>query len=56
MNDAIIDKARKKYHQRLIANGILSVTNGIASNADASNAPSRTIAASLANQLGAWEK
>ena len=53
MNNALIHEARKRYHQRLVDHGVLSIINGIASNADSSNVPSKTIAESVAVQLGA---
>ena len=56
MNDALIAMERKKYHQRLIDSGVLSLFNGVASNADSSNVPSKEIAKSIAEQLGAAEQ
>lgn len=56
MNEVLISVARKHYHQRLIENGVLSLFKGVASNADSSNAPSKAIAASIADQLGVVER
>lgn len=56
MNDALISLERKRYHQRLINSGVLSLFNGVASNADSSNVPSKEIAKSIAEQLGAAEQ
>ena len=56
MNNALIHEARKKYHQELIRQGVLTIANGIASNADNSSAPSKAIAASMAELLGASEQ
>ncbi len=54
--EAIIAEARKKYHQTLVAEGVLSVSkDGVASNADSSNRPSIAIAKSMAQKLGANE-
>lgn len=54
--EAIIAEARRKYHQALVAEGVLSVNkDGIASNADSSNRPSIAIAKSVAKKLGANE-
>lgn len=45
MADALILEARKKYHQSLIENKVLSITEtGVASNADSNNTPSQEIA------------
>lgn len=54
MPDAIILKARKEYHEELVNSGVLSLAeNGVASNADKSNAPSKEIARMVAEKLGA---
>lgn len=54
--EAIIAEARRKYHQALVAEGVLSVNkDGIASNADSSNRPSIAIAKGMAKKLGANE-
>lgn len=53
--DAIIAEARRKYHQTLIDEGVLSVSSGVASNADSSNKPSCAIAGIMAQKLGAKE-
>lgn len=49
---ALITGQREWLHAEIIRQGILAVNaNGIATNADKSNAPSRAIAANLASQL-----
>lgn len=54
MVDALILEARKKYHQSLIENKVLSITEtGVASNADSNNTPSQEIAKLVAEKLGA---
>ena len=54
MDEALILKARKIYHNELIRNKVLTVSaEGIASNADSHNAPSRAIAKIIADKLGA---
>ena len=54
--EAIIAKARKKYHQSLVYEGVLSLNkDGVASNADSSNRPSIAIAKAVAEKLGANE-
>lgn len=54
MADALIFEARKKYHQSLIENKVLSITEtGVASNADSNNTPSQEIAKLVAEKLGA---
>lgn len=54
MNNPLIAEARKKYHESLVNQMVLSLNNeGIASNADSSNAPSRAIAQLIAQKLGA---
>ena len=54
MADALILEARKKYHQSLIENKVLSITEtGVASNADINNTPSQEIAKLVAEKLGA---
>lgn len=51
---ALIEDARKAYHRDLIEKGVLSITaDGVASNADGSNAPSKAIARLIAEKLGA---
>lgn len=53
---AIITEARKKYHQTLVSEGVLSLSkDGVASNADSSNRPSIAIAKAVAKKLGASE-
>lgn len=54
--EAIIAEARKKYHQALVAEGVLLLNkDGVASNADSSNRPSIAIAKAIAEKLGANE-
>jgi hypothetical protein len=54
MADALIQKAREQYHKSLIDNNVLTITaDGIASNADSSNVPSKAIAKIIAERLGA---
>ena len=54
MNNSLILEQRRRYHEVLIDNGVLSITNeGIASNADSSNVPSKVIAQIVAEKLGA---
>ena len=54
--ETIIAEARRKYHQALVAEGVLSVNkDGVASNADSSNRPSIAIAKGMAEKLGANE-
>lgn len=52
--EALFSRARKLFHKRLITEGILSIDEeGVASNADRGNSPSKDIARSIALQLGA---
>jgi hypothetical protein len=54
MDDVLILEARKKYHQSLVDSKILTISaDGVASNADSSNVPSKAIAEIIANKLGA---
>ena len=54
MDNAIILEARKKYHKALVDHKVLTLSSdGVASNADSSNAPSKAIAESVATKLGA---
>ena len=54
MDDILILEARKGYHKALINSGLLSITaDGIASNADGSNQPSKSIAKIVAERIGA---
>ena len=54
MDNVLIYEARKAYHKKLIENNILTLSDdGIASNADGSNAPSKSIAKIMADMLGA---
>lgn len=51
---ALISEARKKFHEALIVDHTLSISgDGVASNADSSQRTSRSIALSIANDLGA---
>lgn len=52
MDNILILQARKKFHQALIDNRVLTISqDGIASNADSSNIPSREIAKIIAQKL-----
>ena len=54
MNKALIAKAREQYHGNLIKEHVLTLSpNGIASNADKKNEPSKAIAKTVAEKLGA---
>lgn len=54
MDKALIEEARKQYHKKLVKNKVLTISaDGIASNADSSNAPSREIAKIVAEKLKA---
>lgn len=54
MDNILILKERRAYHKALVESGVLSISeDGIASNADSSNQPSRTIARLVAEKLGA---
>lgn len=54
MDNVLILEARKAYHKELVEKGVLSITaDGVASNADSSNHPSKAIAQMVAEQLGA---
>lgn len=54
MSEALIQHARKLYHDRLIENRVLTITSeGTASNADSGNLPSKSIAKIIADRLGA---
>ena len=54
MDNVIIMEARKKYHQALVEQNVLTLSaDGVASNADSSNAPSKAIAEAVAKKLGA---
>lgn len=54
MDNVLILEARKKYHKALIDNNVLTLSaDGVASNADSSNVPSKAIAAIVATKLGA---
>lgn len=54
MDKALIHCAREQYHKRLITSRLLTITtDGVASNADSSSAPSKAIARAVAERLGA---
>lgn len=54
--EVIIAEARRKYHEALVSEGVLSLNkDGVASNADSSNRPSIAIAKAVAEKLGANE-
>lgn len=52
---SLISDQRRAFHDELIASGTLSITNGIASNADGSQHTSRFLALHMADALGASE-
>lgn len=52
---SLLTQARADFHARLVADQTLSVTGGVASNADGSQNTSITIAAHIAGKLGAQE-
>ena len=53
-NKALIATARESFHKGLIARGVLSVDkDGVPSNADTGNKPSRAIGGLVAERLGA---
>ncbi|MBO6167907.1 MAG: type II restriction endonuclease [Kiritimatiellae bacterium] len=53
-DEALMAKERKAFHKALVSKSILTIgENGVASNADGSNRPSREIAAFVAKRLGA---
>lgn len=54
MDKSLIQNAREQYHKHLIEKCVLTLSvDGIASNADSSNVPSKSIAKIVAEQLGA---
>lgn len=54
LEKALILTARKNFHKALVDNKILTVTkDGVASNADSGNTPSKIIAKIIAENLGA---
>lgn len=54
MDEALIQRARSQYHKSLIENRVLTISSdGVASNADSNNAPSKAIAKIIAERLGA---
>lgn len=56
MDDVLILEARENYHKSLVESKVLTISaDGVASNADSSNAPSKAIAEIIARRLGASE-
>lgn len=56
MGNALFVEARQRFHKALIDQRVLTITaQGVASNADSSNAPSVAIAKIIAEKLGAKE-
>lgn len=54
MDKALIEHAREQYHKRLIERRLLTISaDGVASNADSNNVPSKAIAKVIAERLGA---
>lgn len=54
MDKALIFEERQAYHRHLVEKGVLSISvDGVASNADSSNQPSKMIAKLVAERLGA---
>ena len=54
MDKVLILEERKAYHKRLVEKGVLSISaDGVASNADSNNQPSKVIARLIAEKLGA---
>ena len=54
MSETLMQCARRQYHKRLVEKHVLTITaDGVASNSDASNAPSKAIAKIIAERLGA---
>ena len=54
MDSSLISESRKRYHQSLVERKVLTLSgDGVASNADSSNAPSKSIAKNIADKLGA---
>lgn len=53
---SLISQERKSFHRYLTDNGVLTIENGIASNADKSSKLSKRIAQKLAEHLGASER
>ena len=54
MAKSLIQCAREQYHKRLIESRLLTISSdGVASNADSSNVPSKAIAKAIAERLGA---
>ncbi len=54
MSNVVILEARKEYHKALVEQKVLTITaEGVASNADSGNAPSKAIAKIIAKKLGA---
>ena len=53
-SNSVIAASRKAFHEALVSSGILSLSkDGVASNADGSNAPSKALALTIAKKLGA---
>lgn len=56
MTEPLIQLEREKYHKQLVDKNVLTISNdGIASNADSNNTPSKEIAKIIAMRLGASE-
>lgn len=54
MENSLILKARKEYHRSIVENKVLTLSkDGVASNADSNNTPSRVIAKTIAEKLNA---
>lgn len=53
--NSLISQERKYFHRFLIDNNILTINNGIASNADKSSKLSKNVAKAIADSLGAKE-
>lgn len=52
--DSVFSISRKSFHNSLVSSGVLSLSQeGVASNADGSNAPSKALALAIAKKLGA---
>ena len=53
-HSSIIAASRRAFHETLVSSGVLSLSkDGVASNADSRNAPSKALARSVAERLGA---
>ncbi|MCM1029444.1 MAG: NgoMIV family type II restriction endonuclease [Pseudoflavonifractor sp.] len=53
--EALISQERRLFHRSLVNDHIITISNGVASNADSSSKLSTRIALSIAEQLGAHE-